>query len=189
MFIRDASTMSLDESPTASDDTTNSPSTGTDDVEDATLRNKMTTKGYFKSRNVVRAEENERNKKKVRNGVVNENIVDLTMDNHHRAAAATKHTEAATTLQAVASFHQSQLAALQKAQDLGIGNDVLRPFILKTLNDLYSSGGSVLNSLQKKQNPQMMTLKSFSLKRADPLRERDLRTMIQPSSVLLETIV
>ena len=153
MFIRDASTMSLDESPTASsDDTANSPSTATDDIEDATLRNKMTTKGYFKSRNIVRAEEKERKKKKVSNGVVNENIVDLTIDNHHRAAAATKHADAAT-LQAAASFHQSQLAALQKAQDLGIGNDVLRPFILKTLNDLYSSGGSVLKSLPNKTKP------------------------------------
>jgi hypothetical protein len=184
MFIRDVGTMSLDDSPTASNDTTNS----ADDAEDATLRNKMTAKGYFKSRTTLCAEENERKKKKVSNSVSNENIIDLTIDNHHRATAATKHAEAAT-LQAVAAFHQSQLAALQKAQDLGIDADDLRPFILKTLNDLYSDGGSGLNSLSNKTNPTAEDMGDVIILEACKSIGRKRRPAAMPSSVLPETTV
>jgi hypothetical protein len=153
MFIRDACAVSLNDSPTSSpvDCTADSTSPTANDVEDAALKNNITAKGYFKSHNTFHAEENERKKKKVSTDITNEHVIDLTIDNHHRAKAATKHAEAAM-LQAVASFHQSQLAALQKAQELGIGTDDLRPFILKTLNDLYSCGGSVLKSLSYERN-------------------------------------
>jgi hypothetical protein len=78
-------------------------------------------------------------------GGKSDNVIDLTIDTRHKAIAAKKHAEAAT-IQAVASLHQAQLAALQKAQDMGIGTDELRPFIMKTLNNVFSCGNSVLKS-------------------------------------------
>jgi hypothetical protein len=114
----------------------------TDDVKDSTLRNRMTAKSYFKSQNTLRASKSDRKKKKVSGGK-SDNVIDLTIDTCHEAVAAKKHAEAAM-IQAVASLHQAQLAALQKAQDMGISTDELRPFIMKTLNNVYSCGRSVL---------------------------------------------
>jgi hypothetical protein len=102
MFIRDASAIShLDSSPTATNDT-ESPST-TNNVEEVTLKNRMTTKGYdFKSQNTLHAAENDRKKKKVSVGKSDE-VIDLTIDNHHTATAAktcrsSDHTSSCCTL-------------------------------------------------------------------------------------------
>jgi hypothetical protein len=157
MFIRDAqvntqatSTAGSKETPSPLADNDNS-QLSSEDAEDTTFRNRMTTKGYFKSRNTLRAEELERKKKqkKVSNSTTTE-IVDLTSSAVHndirRTEAATQHAEAAT-LQAISGMYKSQLDALQRAQDMGISTDDLRPFILTTLTNLYSSSGKALKKL------------------------------------------
>ena len=156
MFIRDAQ-INIQTTAASSTDTTsplednNNSYQCSEDAEDVTFRNRMTTKGYFKSRNTLRAEELERKKKqkKVSNSTTTE-IVDLTSSAFHndvrRTEAATQHAEAAT-LQAITSMYKSQLDALQRAQDMGISTADLRPFILTTLMNLYSSSGKALKKL------------------------------------------
>jgi hypothetical protein len=132
-----------------------------EDAEDGTFRNRMTAKGFFKSRNTLRAEEQERKKKqrKVSNKQHGE-IVDLTsasvQNDTRRTEAATQHAEAASkqaeaaTMQAITGMYQSQLEALQKAQSMGVTAEELRPFILKTLTNLYNSSDAALKQFGHK---------------------------------------
>ena len=161
MFIREAqiniqtASASAKDTPSPLDDNDNS-QLSPEDAEDMTFRNRMTTKGYFKSRNTLRAEELERKKKqkKVSNSTTTE-IVDLTSSTVHneirRTEAAAQHAEA-TTLQAITSMYKSQLDVLQRAQDMGISTADLCPFILTTLTNLYSSSGKALKKLGHSTN-------------------------------------
>jgi hypothetical protein len=104
-----------------------------DDVEDKTLRNRMSSKGLFKSRNVQRAEEMERKKKaKVSDG--NLEIIDLTRE---KASAASKHAEAAKS-QVEVMRYQCRLQALDQAMRMGVDENILRPFMVKTLTGLFA---------------------------------------------------
>ena len=86
-----------------------------------------------------------------------------------------KHAEA-VTIQAVAALYQSQLVALQKAQDVGIGIKELCPFILKTLNNLYSCGINVLisftvDSESTGEEPKVLVLETpLTVERKRPMR-------------------
>ena len=140
-----AATPPSNDTSVANGDNTSPPDT--EDAEVTTLRNRMTQKGYFKSRNTLRAEEVDRKKKqKVSRSDNDERELTVVQNDCHRTAAATKHAEAAT-LQAVTGIFQSQLAAIQKAQDMGFSAKKLRPFMLSTLTNLYSCGGAVLKNL------------------------------------------
>jgi hypothetical protein len=65
ILLRDASAATINDpiSSRHSPDNGNSPPS-TEDVEDSTLRNRMTTKGYFKRRNSLRAAEKDRKKER-----------------------------------------------------------------------------------------------------------------------------
>ena len=107
-----------------------------DDVEDTTLRHQMTAKGFFKSRNTLRADERERKKNKKVSNSSTADVIDLTStatrNDLRRTEAATQHAKAAT-LQAISGMFNTQLDALQRAQNMGVGQEDLRPFILHVI--------------------------------------------------------
>lgn len=132
-------------------DVDGSPCSVPDDAEDLTFRNRMTIKGFFKSRNTLRAEELERKKKQKQVSTNKDNeVIDLTsttLHNDTRRAEATIQHSKAVTLQAVSGIYQSQLDSLQKAKSMGVTAEELCPFILRTLANLYSSSDEALKKL------------------------------------------
>jgi len=74
-------------------------------------------------------------------------IIDLTCHNDmKRAEAATQHAEAAS-LQAMSGMFHTQLDALERAKNLGVDEKYLRPFILHTLANLYSSSDTTMKKM------------------------------------------
>jgi hypothetical protein len=152
MFIREAQinhqlTSATTDSPT---DGTSNVSPSNDDPEDATLRHQMTAKGFFKSRNTLRVEEKDRKRQKKVSTIDQDNIIDLTyvanQNDMKRAEAATQHA-AAASLQAISGMFHTQLDALERAKKMGVNEKDLRPFILHTLSNLYTSSDTAMKKL------------------------------------------
>jgi len=152
MFIRDAQINSqlASASSKSRTDSNGDDSPSIVAPEDATLCHQMTAKGFLKSRNTLHVEEKERKKQKKVSNNANGDVIDLTSVATHndmkRAEAATQHAEAAS-LQAVSSMYHTQLDALERAKNMGIPEEDLRPFILHTLTNLYSSSDSAMKKL------------------------------------------
>jgi hypothetical protein len=166
IFLQDSysTTVNTNHAPVTSPEETSS-DTGTTspvpirDAEDGTFRNRMTAKGILKSQNTLRVEDKQERKKKQRkvNSKQHGDIIDLTsasvQNDTRRTEASTQHAEAASkqaddaTMQAITGMYQSQLEALQKAQNMCVTAEELRPFILKTLTYLYNSSDATLKQL------------------------------------------
>lgn len=101
------------------------------DPEDTTCSNHVMSKGLFKSRNAQRHEECRRKRKYASN-----EVIDLTKEKQIKVAE--KHAVAART-HAEGIKCQSQIAAIEQALKMGISNEVLRPFMMKTLKALFDN--------------------------------------------------
>jgi len=103
------------------------------DAEETTFRNRMTSKGFFKSRNIQRAEELQRKNKRSKSNAYNDDVIDLTKE---KTAVAKEHVQAARSHVEMMKF-QCKLSIIDHAIKVGINVDRLRPCVEKTLHDLF----------------------------------------------------
>jgi len=107
----------------------------------------MTAKGFFKSRNMLRIEENDRKRQNKVRTSEQDDIIDLTYVAANQKAEAATQLAAAASLQAISGMFQTQLDALERAKKMGVNEQDLRPFMLHTLSNLYTSSDTAMKKL------------------------------------------
>jgi hypothetical protein len=117
--------------------------------EELTLRQRMTSKGFFKSRNTQRAEELNRKNKKSKCNAYSNDVIDLTKE---KTEVAREHVQAARS-QVEMMKYQCKLSAINHAIKVGINVDRLRPCVETTLEDLFPG---VMKPSANRESPSKM---------------------------------